>query len=296
VNRARVIAIVQALVVMMLFSFGNVLMKIVLFDINPITYAWVTVGIAMIILSIYTFIVQKERVPTNLSKRVWFYIVAIGLCNFMISRFATPLALQRLPVVTYAYIHNFTGFITMVMSIYILKEKPTIYQWVGAVIAIIGIRIFFIVGPTSYELVGLLFILVGITAVAYSNNITRKLAIVTNNKISNNIVSTFALLIGGTVTLVIGFAFDWPPKISGWNNWGIILYSAIINTAFGLTLWNKVLRTLRSYEAGVLGTSMIIFATIFAVLILGETLTVYKVLGMLLLLLGLILVQVRKNK
>jgi O-acetylserine/cysteine efflux transporter len=295
-EKARFLAIGQCLGILILMSFGSVLMKIALFEVNPITFTWVTVGIAMIVMSFYTFGLRGERIPKSLGKQVWFFIIMIGICNFLISRYSRPFAMQRLPVVTVSYVGNFIGFVTMGMSVFILKEVPTIFQLIGALIAFTGIRIFFLVGPTSYELVGILFILVGIFAVAYTNNIARKLAIVTNNQISNNIVSTVALLVGGIITVVIGFFVDWPPQIHGWKNWGIILYTAIVTTSLGLTVWNNILRTLRSYEASILGASTIIWTTIMAVIILGETLTSYKIVGMSLMVVGLILVQVRKGR
>jgi len=279
-----------------LMSFGGILMKIALFEVHPITFAWLTVGFGMIFMSMFTFIIRKETIPRGLSKQVWFYIIMIGICNFTISRLTRPFALQRLPVVTTSYVGNFIGFVTMGMSIFILKESPTIFQLLGALIAFAGIRIFFIVGPTSYEFVGILFILVGIFAVAYTNNIARKLAVVTNNELSNNIVSTVALLIGGTVTVIFGLIFDWPPQIVGWKNWGIILYTSLVSISLGLTVWNNILRTLRSYEASILGASTIIWTSILAVLILNEKLTAYKIIGMGFMIVGLILVQVRKGK
>ena len=295
-EKDRIIAIGQCLGVLILMSFGGILMKIALFEVHPITFAWLTVGTSMIIMSLYTFIIRKERIPRGLSKQVWFYIIMIGICNFTISRLTRPFALQRLPVVTTSYVGNFIGFITMGMSIFILKESPTIYQILGALIALTGIRIFFIVGPTSYEFVGILFILVGIFAVAYTNNIARKLAIVTKNELSNNIISTVALLIGGTLTVTFGLLFDWPPQIVGLKNWGIILYQSIVCISIGLTVWNKILRTLRSYEASILGASTIIWTSILAVLILQEKLTSYKFIGMGLMVIGLVLVQVRGGK
>jgi drug/metabolite transporter (DMT)-like permease len=263
---------------------------------DPITFAWVTVGIAMIVMSLYTFGVRRERIPKGLSKQVWYFIIMIGLCNFTISKLSRPFAMERLPVVTVSYVGNFIGFITMGMSIFILKEVPTIFQLVGALVAFIGIRIFFIVGPTSYELIGILYILIGIVAVAYTNNIARKLAIVTQFQLSNNIVSTVALLIGGTITVGVGLLTDWPPDIHGWKSWGIILYTSIVTIALGLTVWNNILRTLRSYEASILGASTIIWTTIMAVIILGETLTTYKIIGMVFMGIGLVLVQVRKGR
>jgi O-acetylserine/cysteine efflux transporter len=295
-DRARLIAIGQCIGVLLLMSYGAILMKIALFEMDPITFAWVTVGIAMIVMSVYTFGFRRERIPKGLGKQVWYYIIMIGLCNFTISKLSRPFAMERLPVVTVSYVGNFIGFITMGMSIFILNEIPTIFQLVGALIAFIGIRIFFLVGPTSYEFIGILYILIGIVAVAYTNNIARKLAIVTQYQLSNNIISTLALLIGGLVTLGVGLVTDWPPQIHGWKNWGIIFYTAIVSIALGLTVWNNILRTLRSYEASILGASTIIWTTIMAVIILGETLTPYKIVGMVFMVLGLILVQVRKGR
>ncbi len=294
-DRIRIIAILQCIGVLLLMSYGSILMKIALFEVDPITFGWVTIGIAMIVMCIYTFIIRHERIPRGLGKQVWYFIIMIGLCNFTISKLSRPFAVERLPVVTVSYVGNFIGFFTMAMSIFILKEIPAVFQMIGALIAFIGIRVFFLVIPSQYEMVGILFILIGIIAVAYTNNIARKLAIVTNNQLSNNVVSTLALMIGGAITVGIGLVLDWPPQIYGWKNWGIIFYTAIISTALGLTVWNNILRVLRSYEASILGASTIIWTTIMAVIILGEELTLYKVVGMILMVVGLLLVQVRKG-
>jgi drug/metabolite transporter (DMT)-like permease len=195
-----------------------------------------------------------------------------------------------------AYIGNFIGFVTMGMSIFILKETPTLFQLLGAGIAITGLRIFYLEAPSANEMVGILFILTGIVAVAYTNNIARKLGLITQNKLSNNIVSTLAILIGGTLTVVSGILLDWPPKISGWNNWAIVLYTGVFSLSIGLTVWNHILRTLRSYEASILGASTVIYTTLLAVLLLGERPALNQIVGIGFMLTGLILVQVRRGK
>ena len=86
---------------------------------------------------------------------------------------------------------------------------------------------------------------------------------------------------------------DWPPPVAGWRNWGIIVLNAIVAVAIGLTVWNYILRTLRSYEASILGASAVIFTAIFAVPILGERL--HQIVGIAMMLVGLSLVQVRRG-
>ena len=292
----RIVAILQASGVLILMSMGTILTKIVLADVPPFTYAWTSIGVGMIIMSIYTFLVRRERVPQKLGKKIWIYIILIGVCNFTISRLTRPIAIERLPVITNSYVGNFIGFITMALSIVILKEYPSIFQLLGAGVAIYGITLYFNAPLESGEFIGILFILIGIMAVAFTNNIARKLAIITQNNLSNNFISTSALLIGGIGAIVAGLIFDFPPKVPDLKSWGIIIYSGAINISLGLTVWNHILRTLRSFEASILGASSIIWTTLLAVIILNEPLTVNQVLGMLTMIAGLLLVQVRKGR
>ncbi|MBN2044351.1 MAG: EamA family transporter [Anaerolineales bacterium] len=293
---SRLIAVIQTLIVLLLMSFGTILTKIVLASIPPLTFAWTSIAVGMVVMAVYTFIIRKERVPKGIGKQVWWFIIAIGLCNFTISRMTRPIAIERLPVVTNTYVGNFIGIVTMVMSIFILKEIPSIIQVFGAAIAIVGITIYFDDPLQSTEIIGILMIIIGIVAVAYTNNIARKLAIVTENQLSNNIVSTIALLIGGSIAVVIGLIFDFPPKVPDLKSWGIILYAGVINISIGLTVWNHILRALRSYEASILGATTIIWTSLMAIWILHEQLDANQWVGMGLLLFGLILVQVRKGK
>ena len=292
----RIVAILQASGVLILMSMGTILTKIVLADVPPFTYAWTSIGVGMIIMSIYTFLVRREPVPQKLGKKIWIYIILIGVCNFTISRLTRPIAIERLPVITNSYVGNFIGFITMALSIVILKEYPSIFQLLGAGVAIYGITLYFNAPLESGEFIGILLILVGIVAVAFTNNIARKLAIITQNNLSNNFISTSALLIGGIGAIVAGLIFDFPPKVPDLKSWGIIIYSGAINISLGLTVWNHILRTLRSFEASILGASSIIWTTLLAVIILNEPLAVNQVLGMLTMIAGLLLVQVRKGR
>lgn len=295
-DKARLTAILQASGVLILMSLGSILMKIILYDVAPLTFAWLSVAVGMVVMSFYTFVIKRERIPKGLTREVWFYIIMIGICNFAISKISRPFALERLPVTTVAYVGNFIGFVTMGMSIFILKEVPTFFQLLGAGIAIGGLRLFYLEAPDANEVTGILLILIGIVAVAYTNNIARKLGIVTQNKLSNNIVSTLAILIGGAFTVLTGLLIDWPPKISGWSSWGIVIYTGVISLSLGLTVWNHILRTLRSYEASILGTSSLIYTTLLAVIILNERPALNQLAGIGLMVIGLILVQVRRGK
>lgn len=295
-TKPRAIAILQTLSILIVMSFGNVIMKLALSDVSPMTMTWLPVAIGMATMSLYTFVIKGERIPGHLGRRVWLYLCIIGLGNFVIARIGVTLALERLPATTHAYLVNFVGFVTMALSIFILKESPTIFQLLGAAIAFAGLRVFFAQIPSAYELVGVGLIAVSILAIASTNNIARKLALITDFSLSNNILSTIAVLIGGTFTVIAGLVVDGPPRINGWQNWAIILYAGVIGVGVGLTVWNHILRTLRSYEASILGASTVIWTALMAVPILGEQLTFNQIIGIGLMLVGLALVQVRRGR
>ncbi len=292
----RIIAIVQTLVILVLMSLGTVLIKLALTDVDPFTFAWTSVAVGMVGLSIYTFVIRKERIPAGLPRNVWSYLVTIGFLNFFVARTTLTLSLDLLEATTNTYLVNFVGFVTMGMSIFILKESPTIFQILGAVVALLGLRVFFLEIPPPSELKGVLLILVGILGIAYTNNITRKLTIITNNQLSNNIISTVALLIGGGMLVLVGILVDWPPQITGVANYATLFYTGLVMIAFSMTVWNYILRTLRSYEASILGASTVIWTALLAIPILGEMLTGNEVWGIILMLVGLVLVQVRQSR
>lgn len=294
-SRERAVAIAQTLGVLILMSLGTVLTKKSLHDVAPLTFVSLSVATGMIALNFFTFVIRRERVPAGMGRRVWAYIIAIGVCNFALARVLTTLSLQRMPASTNAFLTNFVGLITMGMSIVLLGESPSPFQLLGAVIALIGLRVFFMPLPAADELVGILLLFAGILAIAFTNNAARKLALVTENAISNTIISTLALTIGGALAIVVGFALEWPPRVAGAANWAAILFAGIAMIAVGLTVWNHVLRTLRSYEASILGASTVIWTTLMAVPFLGERIRANQVAGMALLLCGLSCVQVRKR-
>lgn len=292
-GRARAVAVGQTLGVLMLMSLGMVLMKFALNDVSPYAFTALTVLVGMVTMSVYTFILRRERIPRGLGRSVWLLIIGIGLGNFVISRFANSIVLSVLPATTTSYLGNFVGFVTMALSVFILREPPTVWQLVGAVVAVAGLRVFFVEVPPTDQVLAIALKFFGMLATAYTNNTARKLALQTKNALSNNIVSTVALLIGGSIAVVVGLAAAWPVRVEGWANWGIILYSGVVTIAFGLTVWNHVLRTLRSYEASLLGSSTVIWTALLAIPILGERLAPNQVLGIAITFVGLAIVQLR---
>ncbi|HCU56613.1 MAG TPA: hypothetical protein DF984_00020 [Anaerolineaceae bacterium] len=168
----RLIANLQTVGILFTMSLGTVLSKILLADISPFTFVWTSMGAGMIVMCVYTFAIKMEPIPKKLGKNVWLIIIAIGICNFTISRLTRPIAIERLPVTTTAYVRNFIGFLTIVMSNILLKEYPSIFQVIGVGIAVWGLTIYFkdpliILNErlTIHQVIGMSLMIVGLVLV-----------------------------------------------------------------------------------------------------------------------------------
>ena len=267
-NRTTTIMLTLGILISM--SVSNILTKFAYRDMSPITFIYCSLFVGIVTMLIYTFVIKKERIPKELmTKKVWSLILQIAFFNFVLGTLGIY-SLNYLNASTHSYLTNFIGFITMGMSIFLLKEAPTLWQIVGAVIAFSGLRLFFPELPRDNQLIGVVMVLISITGVAYTNNITRKLAQITDNKISNNVISTLAITIGGSIAIIIYLFMDgFSPVIPTVTDFGIILFVGIVTRAIGLTVWNLILRTLRSYEASILGASTVIWTSILSVIFLG---------------------------
>jgi O-acetylserine/cysteine efflux transporter len=292
----RLLTILQTLGVCILFALGVILMKLGLKSVDAMTLAWLPLAIGMLGMSLYTFGIKRQSIPKKLDRKIWVYIIIIGVCNFTISRMVKPFALETMPANTYSYLTQFQGFVTMALSIAILREVPTIWQLVGAAVAFGGLRLFFLQVPSTAEWLGIILIAVAWLATAYTNNATRKVMLVTHNGIDNNVFSTLTILIGGIAAVVIGLSLGGLPHVPDLVSWGVIFYLGLVWIAFNLTAWNYFLRTLRSYEASILSASVVIFTALLSLLILGEKLALNQVYGILTMIVGLALVQVRRGR
>lgn len=87
---------------------------------------------------------------------------------------------------------------------------------------------FYFLAPPAYELAGFGLVAIGVLAIAWTNNMTRKLAIVTTWSVSNNVFSTIVLVIGGGVTVMIGLGLDWPPRVKSLQNWFYISFYGVV--------------------------------------------------------------------
>ncbi len=290
----RVRAIFQALFVTFLWSTSWVFIKFGLNDIPPITFAGLRYFLAFLAL-IPVYARSNSATPlSNLSRLEWRNLIGLGLLYYTITQGSQFMSLAYLPAITFSLMLNGTAVIVAVFGIFLLHEFPSWLQWVGASLFIGGALFFFYPFTISEgQTIGYLIAAIHILATSLSSIAGR--GINRQAHIHPLTVTLVSMGVGSTILLGSGLIIEPLPSFN-LASWAIILWLAIVNTAFAFTLWNHTLRTLSAMESSIINNTMLVQITVLAWLFLGETLTSVEIIGLILALLGVLLVQVRFGK
>jgi len=291
-NQNHFRAILQALLVTFLWSTSFIIIKWGLVDIPPVAYAGLRYMLAFIIF--IPFILKKKYLTEikKLTAAQWEKLTLLGLVFYTFTQGAQFLGLSLLPSVTVSLLLNFTPIIVAVAGIFLLKEKPSILQWIGSVLFIVGIvTYFFPVALIGNKGLGLVIMLGGVLANTGSAIIGRDI----NRKkdISPLVITFISMGVGAVILIAIGFGQNGLPILS-LKNWLFLFWLAGINTAFAFTLWNVTLRSLTAMESSIINGTMLIQIALLAWYFLGETITLQEGVGMGIAAVGAVLVQMRR--
>lgn len=286
-------AVLQALFVTFLWSTSWVLIKIGLEDLPALTFAGLRYTLAF--LALLALFLASGRADTlrTLSRRDLGNLAGYGLVYYTVNQGGVFLALVYLPAITFSLMLNGSAVVVALLAIPLLGERPGPRQWAGIGIFLAGLLLFF--QPLSQlggDALGLGIGLVVVFATALSGIIGR--GVNRSHRLDPLLVTLVSMGIGSVLLLLIGLIVEPFPRLN-LQSWLIILWLALVNTAFTFTLWNHTLRTLSAVESSVINNTMLIQITLLAWLFLDERLTWLKGLGLALVAAGTLLVQLRRT-
>jgi drug/metabolite transporter (DMT)-like permease len=286
-------AILQALLVTFLWSTSWVLIKVGLRDIPALPFAGLRYTLAF--LCLLPFAVRSGQLASlrRLSVGTWARLIALGLLFYSVTQGAQFLSLFYLPAMTTSLLLSSTTILVALLGIPLLGEWPTLVQWGGTGLYLIGVLVFFFPAslPTG-EVIGLFVAGAGVLANALSSILGRHVN--RSAELEPLAVTIVSMGIGAAVLLVGGVATQGLPRLT-LVHWAMILWLAVVNTAFAFTLWNRTLCTLSAMESSIINNTMLFQVAVLAWLFLDEALTWRQVLGMVLAVLGTLVVQIRNK-
>ena len=287
-------AVLQALFVTLLWSSSWVLIKQGLQDIPALTFAGLRYVLATICLLPLALRRGEFRALRTLSRRGWAELIALGLLYYTVTQGTQFLGLERLPAVTTSLLLSFSPVMVALLGIALLSEGITRAQWGGIALYLLGVLVYFYpVQIPTREVIGVAIVLVGVLANALSAVMGR--AVNRRRTLSPLAVTVTTMGIGSVVMLAAGIATQGMPALSV-ENWAIIVWLAVVNTALAFTLWNLTQRTLTAIETSIINNTMLIQIAILAWIFLGERLGTRAIAGLALAAIGTLIVQVRRAR
>jgi drug/metabolite transporter (DMT)-like permease len=271
-----------------------VFIKIGLEDIPALTFAGLRYTLAFLILLPFLVLRKRGRSTARLSRTSVGKLVLLGLLLYGVTQGAQFLALAYLPAVTVNLLWSFSPIGVAVLGFRILDERPSAFQWIGILLAVLGAAIYFFpAGFPANVQAGFAAAVVGVLANAGAAVIGREINRTRDH--SPLLITVVSMGIGSIALLITGIAVQGLPHID-LKGWAIIVWLAGVNTAFAFTLWNFTLRSLSATESSVINGMMLVFIPVLAVLFLDEHIDSKELAGLVAAGLGTLLVQLRIGK
>lgn len=291
----RFITILQALFVTFLWSTSWVFIKIGLNDIHipALTFAGLRYGIAFCILLIYGQYRNQLSDFRLLTRRDCLLLGLLGIVFYAITQGTQFLALAYLPSALFSLILNFSAIVVALIGIQLLKEYPTPMQWMGMGVFLCGVVVYlYPIDLPSSIVIGLLIGIISMLANAGSAILGRYIN--RDTILSPFIITIASMGVGAFLLLGVGVMTEDIPTIP-FVGWLIILWLAVINTAFAFTLWNLTLRTLSATESSIINNTMLIQIALLAWIFLGEVISLQEGVGLVLAAMGILIVQLKRR-
>lgn len=288
-RRLHIVAVLQALLVTFLWSTSWVLIKLGLEEIPALTFAGLRYAIAFFMLAMLALSSAERRSALrSLSLREWVELVALGAVFYTLTQGAMFVALEHVPAISLTLILSFTPAVVALMAIPWLGERPRRIQWIGMALFVVGVTIYFAPAGMTLRAIGLAAGLICLVANAVSTLMGR--AINRRGDLHPVVVTVVSMGFGSLALLAVGTAVQGLPTLGG-RSWAIVLWLAVVNTAFAFTLWNHTMRRLTAVESSIINNTMTIQIALLAWLFLGESLDLRGALGLALAVVGALLVQ-----
>jgi len=256
------------------------LMKIALGNVKPFYFISLRFITAFIIL---TLILNKRLKKINW--RTFKIGSFLGLWLFFGFAFQIY-GLQFTTASRSGFITGLSVIIVPILSIFILKDKPTLSSWLGVLLALTGM--YFLTGFTEAGFnIGDLLTFFCAVSIALQIVFLSKYIIK-----EDPLVITWLQI---TTVMVLGTIISFFESASGTltiNNYAVIIYTGIFATALAIFVQSRAQQFTTSTHAGLIFSLEPVFGAIFSFLILNERLSTMGMIGAVLIFSGIILSEI----
>jgi len=277
--------VVMAFIIVILWGLNFVTLKIAVLSLPPIFLA----GLRFFLISFpWIFFVKKPKVS---NKQFISLPITLGVLQYSLLYYGMS---TGLPVGLSAVILQTQSFFTVIISWFLIKEKPRLNEFFGLVIGMLGVIILLTNNDGDFKLEAIFIILAAALSWGIANIQLKNLGNV--NMVSFLIwISPFAAIL----LFIISFTLEYDSilKIDVRNIeikvFLSIFYTAYISTVIGFTMWQYLLYKYKSIQITPYGLLVPVTGSIFGYIILNEVLEIYQIISGIIIIIGLMIISMR---
>lgn len=242
----------------------------------------------------------NRRTLGQLSRREWVSLAIVAILSGALAPGLIFQALALIPVTNVVLVGRLEPPVTLVLSIWLLRERVNRWESMGAIAAFIGVALTILLQPVKEPLMqmggfhiglGELLAVVGAVALAISTIIGKKRL----SRVPIGIYSTVRTGLGTLIFFIVALALYGREHFAGVFSpflWQWMLLYGVIIVVVGQSFWLAGLRVSSVSTASLIGSFVPLAGILAAYLILGEVPTRPHYIGGGVILLGLLLSQV----
>jgi O-acetylserine/cysteine efflux transporter len=286
----RPIHILLGILTAAIWGFNFVVLKVALVDIPPLLLT----ALRFLFACLPVLFLAK---PAGMNFK---HMIIVGLTAFLGQYIFLFVALKLgMPAGLSSVTLQLQVFITILLSIILLGERPKLQQILGGVVALAGLgTIASTVGQgTSIPAIAMLFIVLAAATWATGNFIIKLAGPSAGFGTLSGVA--WVSLVPILPAFALSYIFEGPEQwLHSWHivrpiSLAALAYTVVLSTWLGFAIWGKLLSTYTASVAAPFALLVPVFGGLSAYLILGETLTPLRMAGSVLIFVGLAIILLR---
>ncbi|QIZ08601.1 EamA family transporter [Priestia megaterium] len=267
-----------------LYASGAVVMKFGIHSAPPLTLSTIRFIIAGILLLFYLYVFHKGKYPLP-NRREFKVLFWLGLLNTSIFLGFGLLALKTVSSGIFNLFIPINPFLFALLALIFMKQTIRLREWGGMVVAFIGLFVatYPLLSGSHSSIQGILLIVFAMIAMAVGSLIYKKVDL----QLPTIVVNTWQVIIGGVILLIPTLILEsGEPVTIDFHFIGYLLWSVFVLSIFNVNLWFYLLKkdAIKANNWLLLNP---VAGYILAAIFLGEPITLYAVIGTVVVLLGL---------
>jgi drug/metabolite transporter (DMT)-like permease len=287
----RIYGLAFVLAASVMFGLGAVLAKIVVSEINPIVVTFLDLVCGGILLSAL-ILVKRDSLLPQFDRSCWIELVVLSVFGTAMPLLLIVLGLETTSAVKGGFLIQLQGLFAIGFAAIIMRERLTRNQVIGVVLLALGSWFVIVKEIDSAAWQGInegdILVFVGAIGLGFGFILAKRLS-----KYLGSLQLSALRLILGSLALVPIIAVSAPVvNIADIAGTTIIILGLYIITNFCLAYIaiHEGLRLLKAWEVGAVIQSMPLFSTVFALVLLKDSVTSTQLMGGILAVLGGVMV------